>query len=75
MGMPIPRLCHRVLAPRGSGTPRVVEANVSKLVKISWDADRREAQSWMRDRHGWFRMGRGFDVGGYRVEIVSGVPA
>jgi hypothetical protein len=57
---------------------------VSKLVKISWDADRREAQSWMRDRHGWFRMGRGFDVGrvatcwrerGYRVEIVSGVPA
>lgn len=50
------------------------------LVKISWDPERRCAQSWRRDRRGWFRMGWGFSVGGsaaawrergYRVEIVD----
>ncbi|HSX23021.1 MAG TPA: hypothetical protein VLE97_09630 [Gaiellaceae bacterium] len=50
------------------------------LVKVSWDPDRRVAQSWRRDRRGWFRMGWGFDVGrvaatwrklGYRVEVVD----
>ena len=50
------------------------------LVKISWDPERRVAQSWRRDRGGWFRMGCGFDIWrcavtwqshGYRVEIVD----
>jgi hypothetical protein len=53
---------------------------VKPLVKISWDPERRVAQSWRRDHRGWFRMGWGFSVTdsaaswrarGYRVEVVD----